>query len=75
MPQCVRQEDLRKKVTFYFRCKRTVGESELVVRSGNNVIFQKHFLAVRPPEMERILVDFSQVEEIREPIVFELREA
>lgn len=75
VPQCVRQEDLRKKVTFYFRCKRTVGESELVVRSGNNVIFQKHFLAVRPPEMERILVDFSQVEEIREPIVFELREA
>lgn len=75
VPQCVRQEDLRKKVTFYFRCKRTVGESELVVRSGNNVIFQKHFLAVRPPEMERILVDFSKAEEIREPIVFELREA
>ena len=74
VPQCVRQEDLRKKVTFYFRCKRTVGESELVVRSGNNVIFQKHFLAVRPPEMERILVDFSKAEEIREPIVFELRE-
>lgn len=75
VPQRVRQEDLRKKVTFYFRCKRTVGESELVVRSGNNVIFQKHFLAVRPPEMERILVDFSKAEEIREPIVFELREA
>lgn len=75
VPQCVRQEDLRKKVTFYFRCKRTVGESELVVRSGNNVIFQNHFLAVRPPEMERILVDFSKAEEIREPIVFELREA
>lgn len=75
VPQCVRQEDLRKKVTFYFRCKRTVGESELVVRSGNNVIFQKHFLAVRPPEMERILVDFSKAEEVREPIVFELREA
>ena len=75
VPQCVRQEDLRKKVTFYFRCKRTVGESELVVRSGNNVIFQKHFLAVRAPEMERILVDFSKAEEIREPIVFELREA
>ena len=75
VPQCVRQEDLRKKVTFYFRCKRTVGESELVVRSGNNVIFQKHFLAVRPPGMERILVDFSKAEEIREPIVFELREA
>ena len=75
VPQCVRQEDLRKKVTFYFRCKRTGGERELVVRSGNNVIFQKHFLAVRPPEMERILVDFSKAEEIREPIVFELGEA
>ena len=30
VPQCVRQEDLRKKVTFYFRCKRTVGELSLI---------------------------------------------
>ena len=74
VPQCVRQEDLQKKVTFYFRCKRTMGESELTIRSGSRIIFQKHFLAVRPPEMERIVVDFSKAEEIREPIVFELRE-
>lgn len=74
VPQCVRQEDLQKKVTFYFRCKRTMGESELTIRFGSRIIFQKHFLAVRPPEMERIVVDFSKAEEIREPIVFELRE-
>lgn len=74
VPQCVRQEDLQKKVTFYFRCKRTMGESELTIKSGSRIIFQKHFLAVRPPEMERIVVDFSKAEEIREPIVFELRE-
>lgn len=74
VPQCVRQEDIQKKVTFYFRCKRTLGESELVVKSGSKVICKKHFLAVRPPEMERLIVDFSKAEEVREPIAFELRE-
>lgn len=74
VPQCVRQEDLKKKVTFYFRCKRTCGESELVVKTGSRVICTKHFQAVRPPEMERLAVDLSKAEEIREPIVFELRE-
>ncbi len=74
VPQCVRQADLQKKVTFYFRCKRTLGKSELVVKSGSKVIYKKNFLAVRPPEMERIVIDFAKTEEIREPIVFELRE-
>lgn len=74
VPQSVRQADLKRKVTFYFRCKRTLGESELVVQSGSKVICKKHFLAVRPPEMERLTVDFAKAEEIRNPIVFELRE-
>ena len=74
VPQCVRQADLQKKVTFYFRCKQTLGKSELIVKSGSKVIYKKNFLAVRPPEMERIVIDFAKTEEIREPIVFELRE-
>lgn len=74
VPQYVRQEDMQKKVTFYFRCKRTMGESELVVKCGSYVIYKKFFSAVRPPEMERIIIDFSKTEEIREPIVFDLRE-
>lgn len=75
VPQYVRQTDLQRKVTFYFRCKRTLGKSELVVKSGSKVICRKKFPAVRPPEMERIGIDFARAEEIREPIVFELREA
>ena len=70
----VRQADLQKKVTSYFRCKQTLGKSELIVKSGSKVIYKKNFLAVRPPEMERIVIDFAKTEEIREPIVFELRE-
>lgn len=75
VPQSVRQEDMKKKVTFYFRCKQTLGKSELVVKSGSHVICTRHFQAVRPPEMERLIVDFSGTEEIHKPIVFELREA
>lgn len=75
VPQYVRQEDSKKKVTFYFRCRQTLGESELTVRSGSRVIYTKHFQAVRPPEMERLTVDFSKIEEICQPIVFELRGA
>ena len=74
VPQCVRQADLQKKVTFYFRCKQTLGKSELIVKSGSKVIYKKNFLAVLLPEMERIVIDFAKTEEIREPIVFELRE-
>lgn len=74
VPQCVRQADLEKKVTFYFRCRRSLGESELLVKSGARIIARKPFTAVRPPEMERLTIDFSSAGEIREPIVFELRE-
>lgn len=74
VPQCVRQEELHKKVTFYFRSKRTLGKSELVIKTGSRVIQKKSFSVVRPPEMERLIVDLSKTKEIREPIVFELRE-
>lgn len=74
VPQCIRQEELCKKVTFYFRCRRTLGKSELVIKTGSRVIQKKLFSVVRPPEMERLIVDLSKTKEIREPIVFELRE-
>lgn len=74
VPQFVRQADLHKKVTFYFRCKRTLGESELVVKSGSRVIYKRNFLQVRPPEMERLTIDLAKAGEVREPLVFELRE-
>lgn len=74
VPQSVRTEDMDKKVTFYFRCKRTMGESELTVSAGDTVIFKKHFLAVRPPEMERLMVDMSKAAVSSGPIVFDLRE-
>lgn len=74
MPQRVRKEDLKQKVIFYFRCKKTMGESELIVRSGEQIIFKKHFLAVRPPEMERMMIDFSKTDTVTSPIIFELKE-
>lgn len=75
VPQCIRQEDLQRKIVFYFRSKKTLGKSELVIKTGSRVISKKMFSAVRPPEMERIVIDLSKTEEIREPILFELREA
>ena len=74
VPQRVSLEDFDKKVTFYFRCRRTMGESELTVTSGGKEIFKKHFSAVRPPEMERVVIDMSKAERSLAPVVFELRE-
>lgn len=74
VPQRVALEDFDKKVTFYFRCRRTMGESELTVTSGGREIFKKHFSAVRPPEMERVVIDMSKAERSLAPVVFELRE-
>ena len=59
VPQCVRREDIKKKIPFYFRSRRTLEQCELTVKSGEKTLFQKTFRTVRPPEMERIEVDLS----------------
>ncbi|MCL2445843.1 MAG: NAD(P)/FAD-dependent oxidoreductase [Oscillospiraceae bacterium] len=49
------------KFPLYFRVREELGKSRVVVRLGDTVLAKKTYLTLRPPEMERIALDLSQV--------------
>lgn len=50
-------------VLTYFRASEELQNAKLTVSVGEKVVFQKKFLKLLPPEMERIVLDFSNVSE------------
>lgn len=50
------------KIPLYFRVRQELGKSRVVIRVGETVLAKKTYLALRPPEMERIMVDCSQLQ-------------
>ena len=54
--------DLNQKmgnITFYFRSKETLKNVELSIKVKDKEIYHKKYLVVRPPEMERVIIDLS----------------
>ncbi|MCL2530856.1 MAG: NAD(P)/FAD-dependent oxidoreductase [Oscillospiraceae bacterium] len=49
-----------QEIPLYFRVKEELGKSRVVIRVGETVLAKKTYLALRPPEMERIMLDLSQ---------------
>lgn len=74
VPQKIRKSDLDKKLVFYFRCRRTMGESMLTAVSAGKTVFEKKYQAVRPPEMERVVIDLSKADIVGTSLVFQLGE-
>lgn len=72
--QKIRKSDLDKKLVFYFRCRRTMGESMLAAVSAGKTVFEKKYQAVRPPEMERVVIDLSKADIVGTSLVFQLGE-
>lgn len=50
------------KFPLYFRVKEELGKSRVVVRLGETVLAKKTYPALRPPEMERVMLDLSPEE-------------
>lgn len=48
-----------KQVIFYFRSKEVFHNQMLVVLANDKPIFKKVYSSIRPPEMERIVVDLT----------------
>ncbi|MEG1932233.1 MAG: pyridine nucleotide-disulfide oxidoreductase, partial [Pygmaiobacter sp.] len=48
-----------EKTVLFFRAKRAMGRSVVTVRADGKLIFSKTYHHLRPPEMERITVDFA----------------
>jgi hypothetical protein len=51
------------EIPLYFLVKQDLGKSRVVVRVGENILYKKTYPALRPPEMERIMVDCSSINE------------
>ncbi|MEG2935990.1 MAG: pyridine nucleotide-disulfide oxidoreductase, partial [Clostridium sp.] len=47
---------------MFFRADKDMGSSELRVTVDGSEVFRKKYRALRPPEMERIQVNFQDIE-------------
>lgn len=75
VPQVLDLESLNDKTVMFFRADRDMGPSELRVTVDGKDILVRRYKALRPPEMERIQVDFQGIEiDERSRIQLSLRE-
>jgi len=58
VPQCINVNELDSRMIFYFRSRNETGKSLLAVTADGKEIYKKMFLRLRPPEMERLELDF-----------------
>lgn len=61
VPQKIDLKSENKKVVFYIRSREIKNNTFIKVMSGGNIIFNKKFGVLRPPEMERLEIDVSQI--------------
>lgn len=61
VPQRLDRNRLNQPVTLYFRSSRTMEKAVLRVRGGGGVILEKRYVNLKPPEMERLILDFSKL--------------
>jgi len=73
VPQFVDQAHNGEAVIF-FRSDHTFKDARLSVRAGGVELKKKKYRIVKPPEMERITIDLSQIPEGAEDITVELTE-
>lgn len=60
VPQCIDTAKDIDKCIIYFRASRDFANKKVVVRRGQEVVFTKQYQHLRPPEMERIVVNFGK---------------
>lgn len=61
VPQQFNLQSEKKVATLYFRSRRVLGPCTLLIKIEGQEILRKKYSAMRPPEMERLVVDFSKV--------------
>jgi len=59
VPQKINVYKLNKPVNFYFRSSGKMENACLSVSINGNTLARKTYLCLRPPEMERLQIDFS----------------
>ncbi|MCM1289437.1 MAG: NAD(P)/FAD-dependent oxidoreductase [Corallococcus sp.] len=62
VPQLLDVNSDVKNVVIYFRANAEMQNKKLVVKVGDATVFTKSYAKLLPPEMERVSVDFSNVD-------------
>jgi len=62
------------KTVLFFRSREILGKTEVQVLVNSEIFYKKKFARLKPPEMERIVVDFSKVKPT-DTVSLEMREA
>ena len=60
MPQSIDLESDNGETVVYFRSREELNSCKLIIKSGEKIIAEKKYPFLRPPEMERLTVDFSR---------------
>lgn len=61
VPQKIDLQSENKKIVIYIRLREIKNNISIKVMTGDTIIFNKKYRVVRPPEMERIEIDISNV--------------
>jgi len=69
VPQLINVDDLEKPAVIYFRSKEEMGKTRLSVKIDGSEVYAKTFPRLRPPEMERLELDFKSMNVKRGSIV------
>lgn len=59
VPQCLRESERNGKITVYFRTKRVMDNAVLKIKNGNQVLVERPYAYLRPPEMQRLIVNLE----------------
>lgn len=62
------------KTVMFFRSREVLKKTEVLVQVNGEIVFKKKFARLKPPEMERIVVDFRNVKP-NDKVSLEMREA
>lgn len=68
-------EAIKEPVQFFFRVRRTMEKSKLSVRVDGKEVFKRNYIAVKPPEMETVKINLSELSlDENSKITFDLQE-
>lgn len=61
VPQRIRQEKAPEPTVFYFRSRDILKRGVFTLRADGQTVFEKKLKNLKPPEMERLVVDFKKL--------------
>ena len=59
VPQHIDLKAGKKTVILYFRSREVRENMRVIIRSGENVLYSKRYIKLKPPEMERVRLNLK----------------